>query len=440
MTLIRRMAELSRTYLPRSRSQSSTQVQRLSVGILPRSNVRTSGKMYYSTHHFTSSDLTVDGGDRTPLPTSGSLIDVGKKHHIPQEPEELIHNIGESETPAELMAILEAQTWDMDHRHSGLALRKLHDFGRSMSPEDSEIYKKNLKLTPQFQILMMSLAKLSRTYPAHQALNIVERLNYFHVSNDSLVMQIFLQLMKHHLPRLDLRESVTLGWIVKRMPKSDQTYILGEALKVQIELLHDEIPSLHTGTLVAMFEAFASDLSEETRNRLYAALLTNKADIWRVWSIVLLRSMAQLEYAEKELVMHCIQTIMKTVDRLHSTEVVSFLDSCFHLQIYDRELFLALGDRAVSGKWEPQIVAKLLVLFDRLNFLPKDLLKSFSQTESTDIRNVLAMDVWDLGKLIQMLASTRPVLTQAMRDNIVQPSLDRLAADLDNYPEGKYSQ
>ncbi|ELU02885.1 hypothetical protein CAPTEDRAFT_190101 [Capitella teleta] len=266
----------------------------------------------------------------------------------------------------QVLSMVEQSYEALDKTHVALSLKMLYtDFRKlaweKVGPETLAEYKQWVGSDYRFQILCAVAAKKGPHLDASLSLDMIHFMFHFGQNSSSLAMQIYLQLMKHHINDLHFSQLSQLVDILSRMEPSGQTELLIEAAGVLLKANWDvededvfnhcsrDLFSLRPWSMATLLLLFHDNLSERFHRRLLHAMWIrcNKIhpkDISRHLGVRILKALTVAKSQNRYLERIAMDFVFSDMNKLSWDAAVSVLEALTKLKLYAPDFLSFLSD------------------------------------------------------------------------------------------------
>ncbi|KAK8404494.1 hypothetical protein O3P69_007613 [Scylla paramamosain] len=262
----------------------------------------------------------------------------------------LVVKIRECESTTAAFEVYERHSDVMETRHCLALLEKLGDFAKSSTEDMTQI-----KQSEGFKILCGQLYSQCRRMEGDEWLNLLKYLGLLEVPANSKLIQVVLQMLKHQIHDLSLKQLIFLNFLLKKM----STTPLSEALLTAIPiLLSNTLPSTFLKDLAfsCLSQAFTICcqgkvnglgiiLQEMYRRGSVQNTILAMSLVWTLTKVssphLQRRLLTQEEQLTREVIMkECLETMVKDMDSLSSQQMESTLTKlCLGHEFGDRSCY-----------------------------------------------------------------------------------------------------
>ncbi|KAL4710856.1 hypothetical protein ACJJTC_012948 [Scirpophaga incertulas] len=276
-----------------------------------------------------------------------------------QSPDNVMVSLTSAPSPAEVLAAVQVHLSSMTHKHMLQALRCLFEFQKSGKTEPAMIIK-----NPTFNVLCQTFKKHARALEVGEAIEAAKVLSYLQVPVDSLIVQTMLQLIRHNINMINVRQIIFLDYILRGYKCNHLVDALKLALPLAFQIhLPLELDSEDMPLLCDMLSYSCShDLPDRCVNNIITCLLLHDQELtahdamYIVWSLCKINCTQERFPTRAQLLLTCLDILAKRMKDLTFSEVlrtVARLKSRIvekHPEYYHEQVMDAAADYVVDNK------------------------------------------------------------------------------------------
>uniref|UniRef100_A0A2A4IZL1 FAST kinase leucine-rich domain-containing protein n=1 Tax=Heliothis virescens TaxID=7102 RepID=A0A2A4IZL1_HELVI len=277
-----------------------------------------------------------------------------------RSPDAVMTSIKAAPSAAEVLAAVNANMPNMNHKHMLQALRCLFELQRSGHLETDP---EKLVSNPTFGVLCQNFKKHARALDVNEAIEATKVLSYLKVPADSMVVQTMLQLVRCYINMISIRQIMFLDFL---LTKFDCTNHLVDALKLALPLafqihLPYELDKKDLPLLKDMLAySCTHDLPDRYINNIVTGLLLHDqvidAHIAKsvIWSLCQVNCTEELYPTRVQLLHICYDILTQSIDQLTYDEVLMTAARIKgrvlerHPEYYHEQLMDAIANYVVS--------------------------------------------------------------------------------------------
>ncbi|XP_064644222.1 uncharacterized protein LOC135498025 [Lineus longissimus] len=301
---------------------------------------------------------------------------------------------------------------------------KIYYHLRNLPSVDRDDAITDLKCDERFQLLCVMAAKKGRFNTPRQVLRTINTLALMKYKSDNKIMQVFLELAKHHVNFYHCAEIVHLGFLLSKFEETEQVCILKQQLTLALKLvLYKEIQFLSSTQLCNLLTAFGESLGEDQMLRVLGALLIQKDSSKFKSYETLLKLLAKLRQRDIMLIRVCLNKIrhLVKVDKFSDESLLIVLNSLVDLHYYCQLTFTDLAHHISNKELGAAEICAYLNAFLACRNCPKNIMEKFicgleNEFESLEIANIgelnwflrpLVLSNWKDGRLGHVLTTMK---------------------------------
>ncbi|XP_047484051.1 uncharacterized protein LOC125035833 [Penaeus chinensis] len=246
----------------------------------------------------------------------------------------------------------------------------------------------------EFSTFCHKLWKASRRMEVDEQLSLLKFLCRMKVQSDSKIMQTVLQLLRHSINDLDLRQLIYLDFLLKKLPSTPLSDGLLVAVPVVIEniLKNEKVEEFSTKDLSQLLSICVDGrinkigiiLQEIYR---HGTIISASLGLSILWSLVMMFStdgkrivLSKEESLVREVLMkECLKSISRDMKSLTQQKIETTLGKLCEARrkkdhcTYNEHFLNAVAKHAVDDQWDFTAVAHTIRRLYRMNFISEDL-------------------------------------------------------------------
>jgi hypothetical protein len=320
----------------------------------------------------------------------------------------------------------------MVSEHVFHSLVKIYDHLVKLSNMDRDGAIIDLKGDKRFQMLCVMAAKKGRFNTSRQVLGTVNTLTLMKFESDNKIMQVFLELAKHHVNSYHCAEIVHFGFLLSKCAETQQVYILKQQLTLALRLiLYKEIHFLSSTQLCNLLIAFGEKLDKNHISFVMDALLVQKdSSKFKSYELVL-ELLANLKQRDIMLIRVCLKNIQRLVkiDKFCKESLLVVLSSLGDLQYYCQQTFTDIAHNISEKELTTAEVCSYLNAFLACRHCPKNIMDKYICGLEKDFGEIEVSNIGDLNCFL------RPLALSNWKDGRLGPALVKMKKIADDLVE-----
>ncbi len=200
--------------------------------------------------------------------------------------------------------------------------------------------------------------------------------------------------------------SLQVGYATSHMTITTQTSQLVAGIEVLCMLRLSQLDSLNVWELVTLLDLYGAKCTKEHFHNIVGRILLDSQDVGWKFAVIILRALGNIPTRHEKLEELCLSRILNYMASLSDMDLLTVVNACYKMELYDHELLNAMSDEIVSRHFSIKDRLTILKSFRKVDFLSKSLVSGLICELSELDGDHLDLDTCDITDSLHIMAES----------------------------------